>query len=239
MKIFSCMAKTLTYRSESKSGWKVVYFPSTRIIHFKGKVPRKQVSTTSSIFISRCRSLLANTTPVGRAQRSNFIWLAILITAIISYLKHNIADHLYKLMDLLLLIAVQTGLKKIWQSTTFIIQIIMPTLHPWSIRYFGTSLLWVFSLWFLATMITTGNHADIGPASFGTLVILIIYSLCPLIWEAVDFLFLPGQLLLFFAYQIYTTNWQPGFLVFSMAGQPIQLSYCSQVWDGSFHCQCH
>ena len=179
-----------------KAGWQVVYFPSTRIIHFKGESSKK-ASFNYILHFYQSMSIFVGKHYTGwkGAAFKFLIRLAILITAIISYLKHNIADHLYKLMDLLLLIAVQTGLKKIWAVNYFHNPDYYANLAS-LIHTAGTSLLWVFFLWFFGHYDHHWKPRRQWAGIFlGTLVILIIYSLLPSDLRSSRFLILTGAVI--------------------------------------------
>ena len=61
----------LSIRIKKRGGkWCIFLLPESSIS--KGKFQESKLQLHPPFFISRCRSLLANTTPVGRAQRSNF-----------------------------------------------------------------------------------------------------------------------------------------------------------------------
>lgn len=175
------------------ASWKVVYFPQTRIIHFKGESSKK-ASFNYILHFYQSMSIY-----VGKHYKGWYGWLmrsfirfAILFTAIISFVRHNLLDKLRIFADAFLLMAVQTVLKKLWAIYYFN----NPDYYsnfPSVIHTIGTSATWVFFLWFFGHY---DKHWKPGRQwtgiVFATLAILIIYSLLPSDWRSSRFLILAG-----------------------------------------------
>ncbi len=175
------------------AGWKVMYFPNTRIIHFKGESSKK-ASFNYILHFYQSMSIFVGKHYKGwrSAAFKLFIRVAILVTALVSYLKHNVADHFRKIVDLFLLIGVQSGLKQVWAVYYFNNPDYYSNLAS-IVHTVGTSLLWVFFMWFF-------GHYDHhwkprrqwAGILLGTAVILMVYSMLPSDWRSSRFLILAG-----------------------------------------------
>ena len=179
-----------------KAGWKVVYLPDTRIIHFKGESSKKASFNYIKHFYQSMSIYVGKhyTGWYGGAFRV-LIRLAIWLTAGISFIKHNVLGNFLLIMDFALTFGIQTGLKKTWAVFYFDNPDYYDNLAS-QLHTLGTSFTWVFFLWFF-------GHYDLNwkprrqwtGLFFGTACILIVYSLLPSEWRSSRFLIIAGALI--------------------------------------------
>ncbi|HMT00092.1 MAG TPA: glycosyltransferase [Saprospiraceae bacterium] len=183
-----------------KAGWKVVYLPDTRIIHFKGESSKKASFNYIKHFYQSMSIYVGKhyTGWYGGAFRL-LIRLAIWLTAGISFIKHNVLGNFLLILDFALTFAIQSALKKSWAVFYFDDPDYYDNLAS-QLHTLGTSFTWIFFLWFF-------GHYDLNwkprrqwtGLFFGTVGILIVYSLLPSEWRSSRFLIIAGALITVFA----------------------------------------
>ncbi|MBK8701440.1 MAG: glycosyltransferase [Saprospiraceae bacterium] len=182
----------------SQSGDRVVYFPLTRIIHFKGESSKKasfnyviNFYQSMSIYVGKhyhgIRGLVLKI----------MIRLAIFFTAMLSFFKHNLLGNLHLFIDFLLLTGMQSALKKAWANWYFH----DPTYYQNSaslIHTLGSTFILVFSLWFFGQYDKNWrSRRQLAGIAVGTVVILVIYALLPAALRSSRMLILGGAVLSF------------------------------------------
>lgn len=176
-----------------KAGWKVIYLPATRIIHFKGESSKKASFNYIKHFYQSMSIYVGKHYKgwYGGAFRL-LIRLAIWLTAGVSFVKHHVVGNFLIILDFALTFAIQSGLKKAWAVFYFDNPDYYANLAS-QLHTLGTTFTWIFCLWFF-------GHYDLNwkprrqrtGLLFGTAVILIIYSLLPSDWRSSRFLIIAG-----------------------------------------------
>lgn len=181
-----------------KEGYKVIYYPITRIIHFKGESSKKASFNYIKNFYNAMLIYVEKNYHGwnGRSMKL-FIKTGIYLSAIASYIKNNIIFNFHLLFDSVLLYVFVGGLRILWAKYYF------NDLHYFNntasiINDASFVLITISTLWFF-------GHYDknwklkrlFAGIAFGTLFSLIIFALLPTALRSSRALIVMGSILAF------------------------------------------
>jgi O-antigen biosynthesis protein len=163
-----------------KLGYKIGYFSETSIIHFKGESShRSSIHYIKNFYNAMLIFVDKNYRGLEGMGLRFFIKMAILFFGIISFIRNNIIHYFHIILDGFILYYCFEIMKKGWGQLIYS-----------NVEYFnneaskfnsiGAMVVWLISLWFFGHYDKDWkwNRLFIG-LSFGTLFILLIYSLLP------------------------------------------------------------
>jgi GT2 family glycosyltransferase len=169
----------LSYRIQ-KAGYRIVYFPETTIIHYKGESTKKSSLNYVYLFY-KAMQIFARKHLTGSSARTLnfFIQLAIYFRAALSIIKRVISRILLPLLDIFFIIAGTVFLAKLWGIIWF------SDVNYYSSGFYTTlvpvyTAVWIFSLLFSGAydQPIKLRHVFSGVAT-GTILILLLYALLP------------------------------------------------------------
>ncbi len=182
----------------SAAGYKVYYFPKTRIIHFKGESTKKaSFNYIKNFYNAMLIYVSKNYTGINGLAMKVFINIAIYISAGISFIKNNIIANLNIFIDTALLFFVTSLMRKAWGEFYFNNQFYFNNKASFINNIFFVFIM-IFSLWLF-------GHYDknwkikrlITGVVFGTLLSLVIYALLPISLRSSRAIILIGSILTF------------------------------------------
>lgn len=167
-----------SYRIQ-KAGYKVIYLPETKIIHFKGESTKKSSLKYHNIFY-KAMAIFAKKHYGGK--RFNpilwFINISVVLLATTSYIKRKLSDIILPILDIFTIVSVMYLIESFWANYHF--------KNP---GYYDTN---ITILWYLLYGIIIslniylyGGYKNkwvsnsIKGLGLGTIIILIIYALLP------------------------------------------------------------
>lgn len=162
------------------AGYKVIYFPKTSIVHFKGESTKKSSVNYIKTFYGAMSVYVDKHFNSGTAKKfSRFIHIAIGLRAALAAFSKSFSYISRQLLDFLMIVAGLSLIKSIWAIWYFN----DPGYYdhaPVRLLFFCIGGIWVYFLWFF-------GHYDkrsaiqntINGILWGSLVILSIYALLP------------------------------------------------------------
>ena len=186
-----------------KAGWNVVYFPETRIIHFKGESTKKTSLNYIRSFYSAMSIYVGKNYHgwQGNLMKA-LIKLSIFFSAILSFIKNNFLSHLPILIDGFLSWLFIVGTGKWWAAWYFGNK----DYYENSAAYFnsiGSVFFWMIALWFFGHYDKNWKmKRQLTGIGVGTLAILLIYALLPTSLRTSRALIFIGTITVFFVSSI-------------------------------------
>lgn len=167
-----------SYRIQ-KAGYKIIYFPKTTIIHFKGESTKKSSLKYHNIFY-KAMAIFAKKHYGGKAFNP-LLWLiniAVIVLAVTNYLKEVIKNYFLPIIDVILFYVILNIVQNFWANYHF--------KDP---EYYDVSKTsWIFLLfaiiWVIGIKLSGGYQKShfvnsLKGLGIGTIIILVIYSLLP------------------------------------------------------------
>lgn len=169
----------LSYRIQ-KAGFKIVYFPETTIIHYKGESTKKSSLNYVYLFYRAMQIFAQKHLSKGKTNWFyRILEIAIYFRAAVSVAKRLIMKGLLPFLDCILIYGILIILAKLWGKFWF------NNFNYYSKEFFTINVPVYMTIWFLSLLFTGAydiplrlKNAFTGIAS-GTIIILVLYALLP------------------------------------------------------------
>ncbi len=169
----------LSYRIQ-KSGYQVIYFPETTIIHYKGESTKKSSLNYVFLFYKAMEIFTKkHLSGSGAKGLKIFIHLAIYLRASLSLLKRIVLNLITPVLDVAFIYLGIYAIAKLWGLYWF------NNLHYYSSEFFAISLPVYLVIWIISLLFSGAYDHPVRLKSLvtgvisGTLIILILYALLP------------------------------------------------------------